>query len=145
MLCPKTKPYLVGDWNEDNSEFRYNLVNADKQGWAFNYDDGPSGVKINPDADVAKWATETGSKTTKNRANNNELLTDIAGFMFNGLYQTGTAPDFRPQVGSPALKGVNFSSNGVNKVMDSMMKVAYRGALGSTDSWANTGSWANWD
>jgi len=145
MLCPKTKPYLVGDWNEDNSEFRYNLVNADKQGWAFNYDDGPSGVKINPDADVAKWATETGSKTTKNRANNNELLTDNAGFMFNGLYQTGTAPDFRPQVGSPALKGVNFSSNGVNKVMDSMMKVAYRGALGSTDSWANTGSWANWD
>ena len=147
MLCPKTKPYLIDGGNavEDNSEFRFNLVNADKPGWAFNYDDGPSGVKINPDADVAKWATETGIKTTKPRANNNELLADMAGFMFNGLYQTGSAPDFRPQVGSPALKGVNYTSVGKNQIMTSMMKVSYRGALGTTDSWANTGSWANWD
>lgn len=145
MLCPKTKPYLVGDWEDDNSEFRYNLVNADKEGWAFNYDDGPTGVKINPDADVAKWATETGNKTTKTRANNNELITDIAGYMFGGLYQAGSAPDFRLQVGSPALKGANFTSVGLNKDMDKMTKVTYRGALGTTDSWANTGSWANWD
>lgn len=144
MLCPKTKPYLVNNDVQDNSEFRYNLVNADNAAWAFNFDDGPSGTKIGPDADVANWATQTGSKTTKTRANNNELITDIAGYMFGGLYQAGSAPDFRPQVGSPALKGANYISVGKNKDMADMTKVTYRGALGTTDSWANTGSWANW-
>lgn len=145
MLCPKTKPYLVDNSVQENSEFRYNLVNADNEAWAFNFDSGPSGVIINPDADVANWATQTGNKTTKTRANNNELITDIAGYMFGGLYQAGAAPDFRPQVGSPALKGANFSSVGKNTDMNDMAKVTYRGALGTTDSWANTGSWANWD
>ena len=145
MLCPKTKPYLVNNDVEDNSEFRYNLVNADNEAWAFNFDSGPTGVIINPDADVANWATQTGNKTTKTRANNNELLTDIAGYMFGGLYQAGAAPDFRPQVGSPALTGANFSSVGKNKAMNDMARVTYRGALGTTDSWANAGSWANWD
>ncbi|MGN7203082.1 hypothetical protein ACTHQF_02325 [Pedobacter sp. SAFR-022] len=145
MLCPKTKPYLVDNSVQENSEFRYNLVNADNEAWAFNFDSGPSGVIINPDADVANWATQTGNKTTKTRANNNELITDIAGYMFGGLYQAGAAPDFRPQVGSPALKGANFSSVGKNKDMNDMSPVTYRGALGTTDSWANTGSWANWD
>lgn len=145
MLCPKTKPYLVNNDVQENSEFRYNLVNADNEAWAFNFDDGPSGVKIGPDADVANWATQTGSKTTKTRANNNELITDIAGLMFGGLYQAGSAPDFRPQVGSPALKGAVFTSVGKNKDMSNMSKVTYRGALGTTDSWANTGNWANWN
>ncbi len=145
MLCPKTKPYLVNNEVADNSEFRYNLVNADNAAWAFNYDNGPSGVNINPDADVANWATQTGSSTTKKRVNNNELVTDIAGFMFGGLYQAGSAPDFRPQVGSPVLKGAIFTSVGKNKDMSGMAKVAYRGALGTTDSWSNGNNWANWD
>jgi len=141
MLCPKTKPLLVDNSVKTNySEFRYNLVNADNAAWAFNYDSGPTGVVINPDADLATWAVQVNSPT-KTHVNNNELVADISSLMFGSLYTAGAAPDFRPQVGSPALTGAKFTE----AAFKNMEKVTFRGAFATTHNWANSGKWANWD
>jgi hypothetical protein len=142
MLCSKTRPLLVNNAVTSNfSEFRYNLVNADNKMWAFNYDDGPTGIVINPDADLAAWAVQPSNGATKNRLNSNELIDDISSLMFASLYTAGTAPDFRPQIGSPALAGAIFTEAAFNN----MERVTFRGALATTHNWANSGNWANWD
>jgi hypothetical protein len=142
MLCPKTKPLLINNSVvTDYSEFRYNLVNADNTPWAFNYDDGPSGVNINPNADMATWAVQTGKAAVKNHFNSNELVGDISSLMFASLYTSGTAPDFRPQIGSPALAGAIFTED----AFKNLERVTFRGAFATTHNWANSGNWANWD
>jgi hypothetical protein len=141
MLCPKTKPLLINNAVTDGSDFRYNLVNADNIDWAFNYDNGPTGIVINPDAEVAGYAIQPAKTATKTRVNNNAIVGDIAGFNFASLYTAGSAPDFRPQTGSPALNGSSFAEAAFTK----MQSVPFRGALNTTDTWANSGKWANWD
>lgn len=142
LLCTKTRPLLIeNNITADNSEFRYNMVQADLTEWAFNYDTGPTGTAIVIDPELAAWATQTGTSTTKARVNNNQLLTDINAFQFGSLYQTGTAPDFRPQVGSPALSGAVFTQASFSK----MERVTFIGAMATTHNWANSGNWANWD
>ncbi len=149
MLCSKTKPLLV-DEVTNGSQFRYNLIHADKPEWAFNYDEGSSGIIIYPDVEMPKWAIQSGTSYEKKKFNNNDLVTDPSTFMFASLYPGTGAPDFRPQFGSPAFKGTNFTAtinNGMSVIrsFDKMEKVAFRGALDTSDTWANTGAWANWE
>lgn len=150
MLCPKTKPYVVDDAEGIiGSEFRYNLVHADNAPWAFNFDSGPTGVIINPDDQVAKWAVQTGTKYEKAKLNNNEHITDFSKFMFAAVYDGG-APDFTPMAGSPAFKGTNFTAqvfDGTAKVrlFADMERVNFRGAVDIDRPWAKASAWANWD
>lgn len=151
MLCSKTKPLLVDDVT-NGSQFRYNLIHADNSAWAFTYDDGSSGIKINPDAEIAGWAVQADTTAGKKaRLNSNDLITDVSAFMFGSLYPSaGSAPDFKPQFGSPAFKGTNFTAtinNGTTVIrsFDKMAKVKFRGALDTNDSWASTNNWANWE
>jgi len=150
MLCPKTRPYVVDNAADIiGSEFRYNLVHADNAPWAFNYDSGPTGVVINPDADVAKWAVQTGSTFDKAKLNNNDHITDFSKFMFVSVYGS-EAPDFTPAAGSPAFKATNFTSrvfNGTERVQSfkDMERVNFRGAVDIDRPWAKASAWANWD
>lgn len=149
MLCPKTKPYVVDNAVNDGSQFRYNLVHADDAPWAFNYDSGPTGVVINPDNDVAKWAVQPSASREKNRLNSNDHITDFSQFMFASVY-TNAAPDFTPMAGSPAFKETNFTAQinngtGLVRVFENMERVNFRGAMDVDRPWAKASNWANWD
>jgi hypothetical protein len=73
---------------------------------------------------------------TKAEANGCITYTDANAIMLESPFY-GTAPNFLPKAGSPALSGASFA--GMNAYFGS---TAYRGAMGATD-W--TAGWTNWD
>jgi hypothetical protein len=137
MLCPKTKPILV---NNLGSEFKYNLVNSDDPAKAFMYDNGPTGIVIIPDPAVAAWAIESDLSTIeKPSLNRNLIMTQIADLKIKSLYAT-TGPDFSPLDGAASVTGANFD----DADFATFSKVAFRGAVGPSDTWAAAGAWLNW-
>lgn len=135
MLCPKTKPLLV---NNQGSEFKYNLVNADTPVRSFTYDDGPSGVIIIPDPEVAGYATQTDNLIQKPSLNRNKIV-GTTELQFKSVYLS--SPDLSPAVGSPALSSsASLTGSDFSTFFTAAVHV---GALG-TDNWASAGIWANW-
>jgi hypothetical protein len=136
MLCPKTKPILV---KNQGSIFKYNLVNSDTQARAFTYDNGPTGIVIIPDPAVAAWAVQSDSKIEIPSLNNNAIVAGIADLKMKRLY-AANGPDLTPAEGSSALTGANFSDTDFS----SFSKVAFKGALGTSDTWASASVWLDW-
>jgi hypothetical protein len=137
MLCPKTRPLLTEDIG---SVFKFNLVNADDQDRAFAYDNGPTGVVIVADKEVAAWAVIADANMFKVPSlNRNTVVTNIADLKLKSLYSGG--PDFLPAEGAPAATGANFG----DKDFGSFSKVTFRGAVGPSDTWASSGTWISWN
>jgi hypothetical protein len=136
MLCPKTRPLLT---ENKGSVFKFNLVNADEAGRAFTFDNGPSGVIIVPDTEVATWAVinEPGQFKVPS-LNKNAIAANLADLKLKALY-LADGPDFAPAEGSPALTGADFS----DKDFAAFAKVSFRGAVGPSDTWV-AGAWLNW-
>ena len=133
MLCPKTKPLLV---NNQGSEFKFNLVNADTQTRSFTYDNGPSGIVIVPDPEVAAIAIqETVFQTAS--LNRNKIVGNTE-LQLKGLY--ASTPDFAPVTGSPALSSSNLNGADFSTFFTAATHI---GAVG-TDNWASAGAWVNW-
>ena len=133
MMCSRTKPLLV---NNKGSQFKFNLVNADIFQRAFTYDDGPTGIIIIPDPEVAAYATET-SNYQKEAVNRNSIIETIAKLNLTSL--NSTSPNVAPQQGSAALGGGNFSDP---EYLPFFSPVEFRGAVG-TQNWT-IGNWTNW-
>lgn len=137
MLCPKTKPILV---KNQGSIFKFNLVNSDDQARAFTYDNGPTGIIIIPDPAVAAWAVQSDSKLIEIPSlNNNAIVAGIADLKLKRLYAANES-DLTPVEGSSALSGADFS----DADFSSFSKVAFRGALGASDTWASASAWLDW-
>ena len=133
MLCPKTKPLLV---NNQGSEFKYNLVNADTQTRSFTYDNGPSGIVIVPDPEVAAIAVqETAFQTPSLNRNKVVGTTEL---QLKGLY--ASTPDLSLATGSSALVNANLSGADFSSFFTA---AAHLGAVG-TDNWAAANAWVNW-
>jgi hypothetical protein len=137
MLCPKTKPLLT---QNKGSIFKFNLVNADDPDRAFTYDNGPTGVIIVPDAEVAAWAVIAEASLFKVPSlNRNAIAGSVADLKLKSLY-SADGPDLTPAEGSPALTGADFS----DKDFTEFSKVSFRGAVGPSDAWASSGAWLSW-
>jgi len=132
-MCPKTKPLLV---NNEGSQFKFNIVNADIPERAFTYDDGPTGVVIVPDPVVARYAVET-ANIEKEAVNRNAIADPIAELKFQDI--NSSAPKLAPLAGSAALTGADFSED---EYASFFTNVSFRGAVG-TDNWT-FGNWTNW-
>jgi hypothetical protein len=135
MLCPKTKPLLV---NNLGSIFKFNLVNADDVARSFTYDNGPTGVIIEPDSQVATWAIQA-ANIQKTAVNNNMVISASADLMMKTLYSSN-GPDLAPQSNAPSLTGADFTDSDLLN----FNRVAYKGAISSTDTWQSSGNWVNW-
>ncbi len=133
MLCPKTKPLLV---NNQGSEFKFNLVNADTQTRSFTYDNGASGLIITPDPEVETIAIQQSAFQTPS-LNRNKVVGSTE-LQLKGLY--ASTPDLAPAAGSPALIAANLSGADFSTFFTA---AAHLGAIG-TDNWAAAGAWANW-
>jgi hypothetical protein len=127
MVCPRTRPLIL---NDDNAEFRSNLVEADTVARTFCWDQDVKGVF----ADPVLTAFET------NAVNKNEVITASADMKLMMMYNGMGAPDLRPASGSPALTGADFTGTDFSDAF--FNKVAYRGAL--SDNWAAQSNWADW-
>jgi hypothetical protein len=136
MLCPKTKPLLI---NNLGSIFKYNLVNADDVARSFTYDNGPTGIIIEPDPQVNTWAIQESSNIQKPSVNNNMVINSSADLMMKTLYSSN-GPDLAPQSNAPSLTGADFT----NSDLSDFNKVAYKGAVSNTDTWQSSGNWVNW-
>jgi hypothetical protein len=135
MLCPKTKPLLL---NNAGSQFKFNFVNSDDPARAFTYDNGPSGIDINPDPQVAAYATEMEDITIeKPSVNKNRIVAIISDFKFKGLYIS--TPDLTPEASSSELNGADFSDP---EYAGFFTQVVFRGAM-DVNNWAS-GNWVNW-
>jgi len=127
MVCPRTRPLIL---NDDNAEFRSNLVEADTLARTFCWDQDVKGVF----ADPVLTAFETDS------VNKNTVIAASADMKLMMMYNAMGAPDLRPASDSPALTGADFT--GVDFSDAFFNKVAYRGAL--SDNWAAPSNWADW-
>ncbi|MDB5119857.1 MAG: hypothetical protein JWN56_1075 [Sphingobacteriales bacterium] len=137
MLCPKTKPLLI---NNLGSLFKYNLVNSDDPTKTFMYDNGPSGVNIMSDPQVAAFAIETGAAIEKPSVNNNAIVTALADLKLKTIY-AADGPDLTPLSGSASVSGSNFDDADFATFFT---KVAYRGAVATNANWAASSNWASW-
>lgn len=133
MLCPKTKPLLV---NNQGSEFKFNLVNADTQTRSFTYDNGPSGIVIIPDPEVAAIAIQQTAFQTSS-LNRNKVVSNTE-LQLKGLY--ASTPDFSLAAGSQALTAANLSGSDFTTFFTAASHI---GAVG-IDNWAVAGAWVNW-
>ena len=133
MMCPKTRPLLV---NNQGSQFKFNLVNADVPERAFTYDNGPTGIVIVPDPEVAKYAVET-ANFGKQAVNQNVIVQPIAELKLKNL--SSAALNLTPLDGASALTGSDFSDPEYSSFFTS---VSHRGAIG-TQNWT-LGNWSNW-
>ncbi len=137
MLCPKTRPLLT---QNKGSVFKFNLVNADEPGRAYTFDNGPTGVIIVPDTEVAAWAViAEASKFKVSSLNRNATAANVSDLKLKSLY-LAEARDFAPAGGSPALTGSDFS----DRDFGAFAKVAFGGAVGPSDTWASAGAWLDW-
>jgi hypothetical protein len=133
MLCPKTKPLLL---NNQGSEFKFNLVNADTPTRSFTYDTGASGLVIVPDPEVAAIAIqETAFQTSSLNRNRVVASTEL---QLKGLYTS--LPDLAPAAGSPALSNANLNSLDFSTFFTAASHI---GAVGA-DNWTAGGAWVNW-
>ncbi len=135
MMCPKTKPLLV---NNLGSEFKYNIVNADIQTRSFTYDDGPSGIIIIPDPEVAGYAVQMLDNLIQKQALNRNRILGTTELQLKNVY--ATSPDFSPVAGSPVLSSANLSGADFSTFFTA---AAHVGAVG-TDNWAVSSAWVNW-
>ncbi len=135
MLCPKTKPLLV---NNQVSEFKYNLVNADIQTRSFTYDNGPSGIVIIPDPEVTGYATQMQDNLIQKQSVNRNKIIETSELQLKRLYLS--SPDLAPEVGSPVLVSANLNGPDFTAFFTA---AAHVGAVG-TDNWTNFGVWVNW-
>lgn len=135
MLCPKTKPLLV---NNQGSEFKYNLVNADIQARSFTYDDGPSGIVIIPDPEVSGYAIQMQDNEIQKQSLNRNKIVGTTELQLKGLYVS--SPDLAPVAGSPVLSSANLSGADFSTFFTAATHV---GAVG-TDNWTASGVWVNW-
>ncbi|MGB4398476.1 MAG: hypothetical protein WBJ10_03825 [Daejeonella sp.] len=133
MLCPKTRPLLV---NNQGSEFKFNLVNADTQTRSFTYDNGPSGIVIVPDPEVASIAIQQAAFQTQS-LNRNKVVSNTE-LQLKGLY--ASTPDLSLVAGSQALTAANLSGSDFTTFFTAASHI---GAVG-TDNWAAAGAWVNW-
>lgn len=137
MLCPKTRPLLT---ESKGSVFKFNLVNADEAGRAFTFDNGPTGVIIVQDTEVATWAVIAHPGMFKGPSlNRNAIAANLADLKLKSLY-SADGPDLTPVEGSPALTGADFS----DKDFAGFVKVSFRGAVAAADNWASKGAWLKW-
>jgi hypothetical protein len=135
MLCPKTKPLLV---NNQGSEFKYNLVNADLQARSFTYDDGPSGIVIIPDPEVTGYAVQAEPNVIQKPSLNRNKVTGTTELQLKGLY--AGSPDLSPAAGSPAMSNANLTGADFSTFFTA---AAHVGAVG-TDNWTAASGWVNW-
>jgi len=135
MLCPKTKPLLV---NNQVSEFKYNLVNADIQTRSFTYDNGPSGIVIIPDPEVTGYATQMQDNLIQKQSVNRNKIIETSELLLKRLYLS--SPDLAPEAGSPVLVSANLNGSDFSTFFNAAANV---GAVG-TDNWTNFGVWVNW-
>jgi len=133
MLCPKTKPLLV---NNQGSEFKYNLVNADIQTRSFTYDNGPSGIVIIPDPEVEAIAIQ--QTTFQTPSLNRNKVVGTMELQLKGLY--ASTPDLSPASGSSAMVDANLSGADFSTFFTAASHI---GAIG-TDNWSASGAWVNW-
>jgi hypothetical protein len=130
MVCPRTRPVLM---NNTGSEFKYNLVHSDNVDLTFSFDKGgdPKGYYgVFSDPELRDFAL--------NSTNKNELIVQVADLKLANIYGAN-GPDLAVTAGSPAEAGSNF--DGVNFTSPFFNKVAYRGAVG-TSNWAAPSNWA---
>ena len=69
-------------------------------------------------------------------ANNNSILPNSADVMLANAFNVTGNPDYTPQAGSPLLTGATFTNP---KLATGFTSVAYRGAVGTGDTW-----WKGW-
>lgn len=134
MMCPKTKPLLL---NNTGSQFKFNVVNCDIPERTFTYDDGPTGIKIIPDPEVAKYAVET-NNIEKIAVNRNVIVDPIGDLRLKSI-SSADAPNLTPVDGALVLAGSDFSDPDYSSFFST---VTFRGAIGS-QNWT-TGNWTNW-
>ncbi|MFD2144906.1 hypothetical protein [Mucilaginibacter antarcticus] len=127
MVCPRTRPVI---FNNDNAEFRSNLVHADVLDRTFAWDQ-----------DVVVVADPLLTTFLTNTVNNNSVISASADFKLTAMYNAGNAPNLTPAAGSPALSGADYS--GVDFSNAFFTKTTYRGAIGSSN-WAAQSIWCNW-
>jgi hypothetical protein len=129
MVCPRTRPVIL---NNDNAEFRSNLVHADTLARTFSWDQD---VKVVADPMLTIFLT--------NSVNKDSVISASADMKLTAMYTaSGTdAPDLTPVSGSPALHGADFS--GVDFSNAFFIQTTYRGAIGSAN-WAAQSAWCNW-
>jgi hypothetical protein len=126
MVCPRTRPAIL---NNDNAEFRSNLVQSDTTARAFAFD-RDYGVFADPELTVFET----------NAINKNLVINTSADLKLKAIYSTGT-PDLSPSDGSPALNGADFTGADFSKSFFTV--TTYRGAVGNVN-WAAGSSWAVW-
>jgi len=127
MVCPRTRPLIL---NDDNAEFRSNLVEADTLARTFCWDQDVKGVF----ADPVLTTFET------NSVNKNTVIATSAAMKLMTMYSSMGAPDLRPASGSQALTGADFTGTDFSDAF--FTKVTYRGAL--SDNWTAQSNWADW-
>jgi hypothetical protein len=126
MVCPRTRPAIL---NNDNAEFRSNLVQSDSTSRTFSFDKD-YGVFADPELTVFET----------NAINKNSVILTSADFKLRAIFSSG-APDLSPSDGSPALNGADFT--GVDFSKSFFVTTAYRGAVGNVN-WAAESNWAVW-
>jgi len=126
MVCPRTRPVIL---NNNNAEFRSNLVQSDTTARTFSRD---------RDYDVVADPELTVFET--NAVNKNIVLVASTDFKLKAMYNNGT-PDLSLADGSPALTGADFTGADFTNPFFSV--VTYRGTAGS-NNWAARSNWANW-
>ncbi|MDB4925293.1 hypothetical protein [Mucilaginibacter sp.] len=126
MVCPRTRPAIL---NNDNAEFRSNLVQADSTNRTFSWD---KDYGVFPDPELTIFET--------NAVNKNTVIVLSADLKLKAMYATG-APDLSPADGSPALSGADFTGTDFSKSF--FTSVSYRGAIGNVN-WAAESNWAKW-
>lgn len=133
MLCPRTKVLLL---NTTESQFKYNIVNADVPGRTFTYDTGGAGLNIVPDPEVAGYAVET-SDIQKIAINFNQIVESISQLQLQSVSSSALNVTLKSE--SPAMSGANFTDPEYSSFFTN---VAFRGAIG-TQNWT-LGNWTNW-
>ncbi|WP_026898181.1 hypothetical protein [Daejeonella oryzae] len=138
MMCPKTKPLLL---NNLGSQFKYNMVNSDDRSRAFTYDNGPTGINIIPDPEVAALAVIMDDNLiTRPALNKNVIIDNTQEIGFKSPGSSGII-DVSLSANSPALSGGDFSDPEFSTFFTI---VQFKGASG-TESWASSGNWAQWE
>lgn len=127
MVCPRTRPLIL---NDDNAEFRSNLVEADTLARTFCWDQDVKGVFADPVLTVFET----------NSVNKNTVIAASADMKLMMMYNSMGAPDLRPASDSPALTGADFTGTDFSDPF--FTPVTYRGAL--SDNWAAQSTWADW-
>jgi len=130
MVCPRTRPVIL---NNDDAEFRSNLVNADTVARTFCWDQDTKGVIADPELTVF----------LTNVVNRDSVISASSDLKLAAMYAaSGTgAPDLTPLSGSPALSGADFSGPDFSNSF--FAQTSYRGAV-SGSNWAAQSAWADW-